>query len=119
MAPLSSAAIAPGTVVVESHRKSVQHLEGGIIKRLLVRDGDHVEAGQVLIEIDGAQPQARRDLIGGRSDSGRAYVARLIAERDGLPAIDFPADLVQRAAAEPELAKILAGQRNLFEARRQ
>src|SRR5690606_22152845 len=49
LAPISAAAIAPGALVVDSNRKSVQHLEGGIIREIAVRDGDRVEAGQVLV----------------------------------------------------------------------
>ncbi|MEM7026217.1 MAG: biotin/lipoyl-binding protein, partial [Pseudomonadota bacterium] len=57
-APLSSAAIAPGVVVVDSNRKSVQHLEGGVIREILVRDGDVVEQGEVLLRLDGASVRA-------------------------------------------------------------
>jgi multidrug efflux pump subunit AcrA (membrane-fusion protein) len=58
VAPLSSAAIAPGIVVVDSNRKSVQHLEGGVIREILVRDGDVVEQDQVLLRLDGASVRA-------------------------------------------------------------
>ena len=58
LAPLDSAALAPGVVTVKSYRKTVQHLEGGIVKALHVRDGDMVQAGDVLVELDGTQTLA-------------------------------------------------------------
>jgi HlyD family secretion protein/epimerase transport system membrane fusion protein len=118
LAPLSSAAIAPGTVVVDSSRKEIEHLEGGIVKEILVRDGDVVRAGQVLLRLDDTQVRATLDLLQGRYDADRAYEARLLAERDDLPEIVFPDELLQRAAADHTVASILEGQRRIFEARR-
>lgn len=118
LAPLSSAAIAPGTVVVDSSRKEIEHLEGGIVKEILVRDGDVVRAGQVLLRLDDTQVRATLDLLQGRYDADRAYEARLLAERDDLPGIVFPDELLQRAAADAAVASILEGQRRIFEARR-
>ena len=118
LAPLSSAAIAPGTVVVDSSRKAVQHLEGGIVKEILVRDGDHVDAGAVLIRLDDTQARATLDLLQGRFDADRAYEARLLAERDDHRDIAFPDDLVSRAVTDPKAAEILSGQRRIFQARR-
>ena len=66
VATLESAAIAPGVVSVASNRKTVQHLEGGIVGEILVRDGDQVSAGQVLIRLDETQPRATLDLLRGR-----------------------------------------------------
>jgi multidrug efflux pump subunit AcrA (membrane-fusion protein) len=88
-APLSSAAIAPGIVVVDSNRKSVQHLEGGVIREILVRDGDVVEQGQVLLRLDGASVRAAMAALQPMLQTNRAYRARLLAERDRLPTIDF------------------------------
>ena len=117
-APLSTAAIAQGTVVVDGNRKSIQHLEGGIVKQILVRDGDPVEAGQLLVRLDDTQPRAMLALLRGRHDAARAQEARLLAERDGAVAIAFPADLAERAAAERDAADIVDGQKQLFTARR-
>lgn len=61
-AKLDSAVTAPGFIAEENSRKSVQHLEGGIIKEILVREGEHVDAGQVLFRMDATQPQANLDL---------------------------------------------------------
>jgi HlyD family secretion protein len=116
-APLSSAAVAPGQVRVDSHRKTVQHLEGGIIREILVREGDEVRAGQVLIRLDDTQPGATSDALSGQYDALRALEARLIAERDWLPAIDFPPILAQRRG-NPAIQAMLAGQETIFSSRR-
>src|SRR5690349_1411009 len=65
LAPLNSAAVAPGTVVVNSNRQTVQHLEGGIINAIAVRDGDHVEKGDALVTLDGTQGLALLRLLEG------------------------------------------------------
>jgi HlyD family type I secretion membrane fusion protein len=116
LAPLSSAAIAPGFVRVESNRKTVQHLEGGIIEELRMRDGDLVQAGQVLIRLDRTQAAARHDALLHKHESLRAAEARLVAERDGRDRIAF--DELQGRLGEPRVAKILAGQESIFETRR-
>ena len=118
IAPLTSAAIAPGTVVVDSNRKSVQHLEGGVIREILVRDGDVVESGQVLLRLDGASVRAALASLQPMLTTNEAQKARLRAERDGLDEISFSADLVAEAETNPATAQILAGQRRVFETRR-
>ena len=118
LAPLGSAVIAAGTVVVDSARKSVQHLEGGIIRQILVRDGDVVEAGQPLIRLDDTIQRNSLDLLQGRLDGDRAYEARLIAERDRREEIEFPADLSGRAQVSSQIRQMLAGQVDIFKARR-
>jgi HlyD family secretion protein/epimerase transport system membrane fusion protein len=117
-APLSSAAIAPGIVVVDSNRKSVQHLEGGVIREILVRDGDVVEQGQVLLRLDGASVRAAMAALRPMVQTNRAYQARLLAERDGQETITFPEDLAQEAESDPMIEQILAGQRRIFVTRR-
>jgi HlyD family type I secretion membrane fusion protein len=118
LAPLSSAAIAPGTVVVDTSRKSVQHLEGGVIQEILVRDGDVVEAGQVLLRLDGANVRAAMASLQPMLATNKAQQARLGAERQGLDKIQFPDDLLAEAQASPKMAQILAGQRRVFQTRR-
>lgn len=117
IAPIDSAAIAPGTVAVTSGRQTIQHLEGGIIKQILVQDGDHVKAGDELVRLDGTRARAEAALVQGQLDLAEATYARLIAERDGLSAPQFPAELLARASA-PEVAAVIAGQSNVFKARK-
>lgn len=116
-APLESAAIASGTVAPASHRKTVQHLEGGIIGEILVRDGDEVKAGQTLIQLDDTKARTTLAALTGQLWDARAREARLFAERDGAGTIDFPADLVAERS-DPTMAAALSGQQKIFETRR-
>jgi HlyD family type I secretion membrane fusion protein len=116
---LSTAAIASGILEVDSHRKSVQHLQGGIIREILVRDGQRVTVGDVLLRLDPTQTQSLVDMLRAQVDLGQAEEARMIAERTGARQIGFPPELLERARVEPDLATILAGQQGLFETRRQ
>lgn len=117
-APLQSAAVAPGILVVEGNRKTVQHLEGGIVGDILVRDGDSVEAGQVVVILNNIKALATLELLKGRHMVTRALIARLIAERDGSQAILFPKDLLARAEEE-KVDEILRGQEAILAARRE
>ena len=83
LAPLSSASMAPGVVKVDSNRKTVQHLEGGIVREILVRDGDMVRQGQVLLHLDALDATADRDAARAQLV---AQEARLVAQRDGATA---------------------------------
>lgn len=112
-APLSTAAIAPGQVMAEGNRRVVQHLEGGILRDFLVRDGDAVEAGQVLLRLDDSQSGAQSDLLRGQLDSLLALDARLTAELAEADAIAWPASLAERRA-DPRVAEALAGQEAIF-----
>lgn len=91
-APLDSAAIAPGVVTVKSHRKTIQHLEGGIVSEILVRDGDKVLEGDPILVLDPTQFQAELGITRGQLMLTRAMEARLRAERDLLESVSFPAD---------------------------
>ena len=82
LAPLEGAAFAPGTVTVKSYKKIVQHLEGGIVRDILVRDGDLVEAGQTLLVLDDTQPRASLEIVNSQYLALRMKEARLLAERD-------------------------------------
>ncbi len=90
VAPLDSAALAPGVVTVKTYRKTVQHLEGGIVEQINVRDGDQVEAGEVLLVLDDTQAKAEMGIIRGQMIASQALEARLKAERDQLEKIEFP-----------------------------
>jgi epimerase transport system membrane fusion protein len=88
-APLDSAANAPGVVTVQTYRKTVQHLEGGIVKELLVHDGDTVKKGDPLIVLDDSQVGAEYEMNRSQLVAAKATEARLRAERDGKTTIDF------------------------------
>ncbi len=116
LTPLAEAAIAPGMLKVEGTRRTIQHFEGGLVREILVRDGDHVRAGQVLMRLD--QPQAAQQTETLRSQRWAllAQDARLAAEAEGATTVRFPPELTGANAARAQDA--VAGQRALFEARR-
>lgn len=118
LVPLASGAIAPGKVVLDSNRKQIQHLEGGIIKELLVKEGDVVAAGQVLLRLDNTTVDARNELIRGQYLTARATEARLMAERDNKDSVTFPAELTSLEATDPKVREIMDTQRRLFTTRR-
>jgi HlyD family type I secretion membrane fusion protein len=115
-APLDSAAIAEGAVIVEGKRKTVQHLEGGIVTEIRVVEGARVAAGDVLVKLDDTQARSKLDALRVQSDELAARVDRLIVERDGAAAISFSADLLARED-EPQIAVLLSGQRRIFATR--
>jgi HlyD family secretion protein len=117
MAKIDSAAVAMGTLSVDLNRRVVQHLEGGIVGEVLVREGDVVQAGQALLRLDATRARAQVTTIEDETDRLRAREAGLVAERDGLDAPPFPEELLRRAS-DPKIAEILAVQRNEFAARR-
>jgi HlyD family type I secretion membrane fusion protein len=116
-APLESAAVARGVISVETQRKTIQHLEGGIVGEILVRDGDEVAADAILVVLDDTQARATLDLLRGRHRGARALEARLIAERDGAADIAFPEEI--RDSADTDVAELVRAQRNIFMGRRQ
>jgi HlyD family type I secretion membrane fusion protein len=116
LAPLRGAAVASGSVVVDSKRKSIQHLEGGIVREILVHDGDTVKANQVLIRLDPTQAYAMLQQVTGRYNAAAALVARLTAEETGQSEITFPAALLAQRD-DPEVAKLIDGQTGIFKAR--
>ena len=118
LAPLDSAIMSPGVIVVETHRKTIQHLEGGIVRAVLINDGQSVKAGQLLLQMDDTQARASLELLKGESDAMAAQEARLIAERDNSDEIHFPADLVARSS-DPKVAEALRGEQSAFDTRRQ
>ena len=118
-APLESAAIASGTVESESSRKTIQHLEGGIVREILVADGDVVHAGQVLISLDGTKPRAEVQSLQGQLWDAMAREARLQAEQHGDGRVSFPARLETERTENASVAAVLAAQQNIFETRRQ
>lgn len=117
VAKLDKAVFATGFVETESNRKTVQHLEGGIVREILVKEGDHVAEGQVLFRLQQVQAEANNDLLSNQLNSALALEARLIAERDGAQEISWPKELKDRLA-EPTLSRILNDQIHQFEERR-
>lgn len=117
LAPLESAAVAPGTVVLDSNKKTIQHLEGGIISEILVHEGDRVKAGQALIRLSETNAKARQEILANQMRTAQANEARLLAERDDLEAIPFPEDLL-KVKDQPAITELLDTQQRLFESRR-
>lgn len=117
LAPLSSAVVASGMVKVDSNRKKIQHQEGGVVKEILVRDGAHVKAGDVLIRLDETRAGASQGVLQTQYDAALALQARLVAERDRAPAIVWPEELLARKA-DPKAVEIMEGQESQFLARR-
>ena len=90
MTELSGAVVAPGTVVVDSHVKKVQHPTGGVVGEILARDGDRVRAGDIVIRLDETIAKANLAMVAKSLDELSARKARLEAERDGLKGCRFP-----------------------------
>ncbi|MDT8406308.1 MAG: HlyD family type I secretion periplasmic adaptor subunit [Methylococcales bacterium] len=115
LAPLDSSALAPGVVTVKSYRKTIQHLDGGIVKEILAKDGDRVVAGQVLVRLDKTQIQAQLEIIRGQYLTSLAQVARLRAERDDLETVVFPEILTD--SEDPRAKEALTAERDVFRSR--
>jgi HlyD family type I secretion membrane fusion protein len=116
-AMIDSAVVAPGTLMVEGNRRNVQHLEGGIVGEVLVRDGVIVAPGQPLIRLDDTRVRAGLNVVLDETDRLRARIAVLTAEREEAPTPAFPPELVTRRT-EPKVAEIMAVQGDEFIARR-
>jgi HlyD family secretion protein len=114
---LAGALIAPGTLVVGSHVKEVQHPTGGVVGELFVRDSDHVKDGDVLLRLDPTATRANLAIYTKGLDELVARKARLQAERDNRASIAFPPDLLARAN-NPEVGEIIGSEQKLFELRR-
>lgn len=114
--PLASAVIAPGVVKVLSQRRSVQHLEGGIVKTILVREGEQVERGQLLAQLDTTQIQANLSILETKLFADLAMEARLEAEQAGAATVSFP-DELQAHPASREAQASMATQLSEFAAR--
>jgi HlyD family secretion protein len=113
----AGAVIAPGQVVVNSNVKKVQHPSGGIIGELRVRDGDRVQAGDVVVRLDDTQTGANLAIVTKALDEMTARQAREEAERDGADTVLFPVELLGRIG-HPDVAKAVKGELKQFEIRR-
>lgn len=116
-ATLQGAVMAPGEIIVETYRKQVQHLDGGIVKEILVREGDFVEKGDVLIRLDGERVLANRDLYQGQMDALQARQARLRAEKNMQDRIEWPESLLERGHLQ-EVKENIQSEKEIFSSRR-
>ena len=117
LAPLTEGVVAMGTVVVDTEHKTIQHLEGGIVENLYVREGSEVKAGDVLIELSETQNRAQLELLESRYFGLLAEIDRLNAERLLKEEITFADELLAQRD-NPVIADILAVHENLFQVRR-
>jgi protease secretion system membrane fusion protein len=116
-APLDKGVPLSGSVAKESSRKAVQHQTGGTIAEILVKDGDIVKAGQVLVRMNNIQAKSQIDTTLSQYYTARAAEARLLAERDGKPAIAFPPSL-EKERKDPRVAEVITLQSQLFASRK-
>src|SRR5689334_10324521 len=117
VAALDSAVVATGTVVVQTHRKTVSSLEGGILRDLLVREGEVVAAGQPLLRLDPTQALADVGQLTAQNLTARARAARLTAEQAERRELTMPDTLREAAARDPAAATMVETERRLFAAR--
>lgn len=110
-AKLTGAVIAQGSVTVDQNLKSIQHRDGGIVSEIAIREGDFVQAGQVLLRLEDAQTKAELSIVRSQLVDLAARRARLLAERDGLAAIEFPHEL---DTEDSETAFVVNGETRLF-----
>ena len=116
LAHLDSAIIAAGTVIVDSHRKTIQHLEGGILSEMLVQDGDRVRVGQPVALLDATQAEAQLSQLRAQALATAAELARLRAEEAGMREMPEPSALAGMAG-DLHAASLQAGQNRLFQVR--
>jgi protease secretion system membrane fusion protein len=117
IAPLDKGVPLSGSVMVATNRKAVQHQTGGIVDEILVKEGDTVRAGQSLVRMNDTQVKAQAEVTRSQLITARAVEARLIAELDNRPDIDFPVFLLA-AMDDPRVAGVISLQRQLFTSRR-
>lgn len=115
---LNSAVIASGLMKVEDFVKIAQHPEGGVVRRLLVREGQHVALGDPIVELEDVEASAAFSTVRDQLDGELARAARLTAEIRGLPKVEFPLELTQRRS-DPNVREILQTEESQFSARRQ
>jgi HlyD family secretion protein len=117
LSQLAGAVIAPGSIVVESSVKKIQHPNGGVVKEILVKEGSEVAEGQVVVRLDETIVRSTVGVVQSQLDELVTREARLVAERDGTERIAFPPQLSGRAR-DTSAATAMAGEEKLFESRR-
>ncbi|MCW5598384.1 MAG: HlyD family type I secretion periplasmic adaptor subunit [Nitrosomonas sp.] len=115
-APLDKGVPLSGSVMVATNRKAVQHQTGGIVEDILVKEGDLVKEGQILVKMNDIQVKAQAEVTRGQLIAARAIEARLIAERDNKPEIDFP-PFLHSAVDDPRVIGSISLQKQLFVSR--
>ncbi|MEM9061734.1 MAG: HlyD family type I secretion periplasmic adaptor subunit [Pseudomonadota bacterium] len=118
-ASLSGAVIATGQLRVETNRQIVQHLDGGVVGEIFVRDGDIVEAGEVLIKLDATLLQSELSALESQLFEIMARRGRLEAAQIDRRDITFDPEIVTRAGSDAEISNLMAGQRSLHSAKRE
>jgi HlyD family secretion protein len=113
---MSGAVVVPGNLVVQSNVKTIQHPTGGVVAQIAVRNGMRVNAGDLLLRLDATQAQASLQVVSKQLDEARAKIARLVAERDGLPRPAIPPELSARLD-DGNVKTLLASEASLFRAR--
>lgn len=116
-AQIAGAVVAPGKIEVESNRQVIQHPQGGVVGQILVKDGDRVKAGQILLKLDGTRTRSELAIIEGQLRELAARSARLRAERDGASDVTMPDDIPAWIVKDPDFESQLASERTLFKAR--
>ena len=116
LAPIDSAASASGFVTVKSHSKTVQHLDGGIVKELIAKDGDIVSEGDVLLILDGSEIKAQLEILRGQQITFAAQVARLTAERDRLGQVIYPKEV--QNLSDARVVEAQQSENQIFNARK-
>jgi HlyD family secretion protein len=116
LVPLSGAVVLPGTLVVESSVKKVQHPTGGVVADIAVRDGMHIKAGSLLVRLDETQVRANGQMLVNQLDQIRMRAARLVAERDGAAEIRIPDNFTARMS-DAAIAQLVASEKSQFTAR--
>ncbi|MFN3292652.1 MAG: HlyD family type I secretion periplasmic adaptor subunit [Gemmobacter sp.] len=117
MTTITGAIVTSGSLEVDQHRQVVQHADGGTVQDILVTEGASVKAGDVLMTLDGTLLKSELTIVETQFYEILARRGRLEAERDDQRTIQFPAELVEASARNPEVAALMEGQQRLFEAR--
>lgn len=118
LAPLDEGVPGTGIVSVDTKRKTIQHLKGGIVEAIEVREGARVKAGDVLLRLNDKEIKAQLDMTRGQYWAVKAIESRLLAERDGRSSVVFPVAMIEAAKTDPRAAEAMSAQTRLFVARR-
>nr|WP_244474871.1 HlyD family type I secretion periplasmic adaptor subunit [Methylobacterium sp. Leaf99] len=117
VARLDRAVVSPGTIAVENSRKIVQHFEGGMVREVLVKEGQTVREGELVLRLDPIQATASVDLFRSQLDATLVQEARLLAERDSRDSLELPPE-IQARQTEPAVARVIGDQTAQLKERR-